>query len=1052
LRVHSNWPGDAVESHRFPINLQRQRIPDPNRHRCPLIHPAGTGNKCMQQAERAIRILTARLRRQVGTGTLHAVCLLCFAVSLKAQQPSYRIYSTEDGLPSDELYDVIEDRLGEIWIASDRGIARYDGYRFKTYSTADGLASNTNFMLEHDGLQRIWTNSVNGRLSCFSRDSFRIPVGQQVVSVQNTYTTFILSRDNKPIVPLRMSMANLNDINRDIREFHSPVAAYQNVPVWYELSDTGFKPFQADTMNLKRRGRFFLLAEGAEHALIWVRGAGVLKALKTPAGWLMFTHKQLILWETGNNTLQFSPVFNTLLLQNVFLDSAAGRLMVATRSGLAVFNGMQIAQPPVLILPQFNFTACERDREGNFWLSTWNQGLVKVPCIDLLNLAGASVLGEARILSLLTFQGRLFLGNSEGHVFSMDAAHRLQQLDNAGNGTGDQNQPIDQFNILGDTLWSSYGKAWRIQGDKTLALQPFLQSARAVFRDRQFHYIVGFRVNRIWRNTSTNEGYLQSTAALIHKRLYSALESRNGETWLGTSDGLYLLRGDDTQRINPKIDGKFPLKGRITDIREIPERNVLLVATRDAGLAIRYGNTWLHAGSGEWLVSPMINRIYVESENLVWLCTNKGVNRLHLQYIGTALRITGNELYTVEQGLPSGFVNDMAVFSGNYYFATNKGLSFIPVSLLAPSNVPPVINALQLSTTDSTYPNLQEQIEIGPWLNDLAIQFNAISFRKPAGAAFYRYRISGPGLSKAWTYTDQTSIRLLNLDPGNYLFELQARNNNHVWCQPSTIRFTIRPGFTQTLWFPLLMALLLLLGLLLIFFLYRKSVQRKQRLNQQIKDAQLKQKTTELELLRNQMNPHFIYNSLNSIQSYIHSGDFEGANDYIVRFSDLMRNTLTFSRLDVVSLDRELEFLENYLHLEQKRFSDKFTYRMVNTDGIDPEDYLVHPLILQPILENAVKHAFRGIAYAGEITIAYRYLSDGHCLEFTVDDNGKGFVPEAQPANGGSYGLQIVRRRLQILAEQHPEARCGMQVISDGGREIKGTHIVIHIPSEPKWN
>ena len=982
---------------------------------------------------------------------LSGLVVVCFQV--QAQQPSYRIYSTEDGLPSDELYDVIEDHLGEIWITSDRGIARYDGYRFKTYSTREGLASNTNFILYRDRQNRIWTNSVNGLLSRFSQDSFRVPAGQEAIAKFNTYTTFILSQKLNPVAPVRSNMADLNSITGDIRNYYADAAMPHQWPECYELSSDGFRKQQRDTGKVLRNGRFYLLEEGHDQALVWVRGAGALHARKTPRGLLMFTHKQLILWNTQANTLNFSRVFTDLLLQNTYTDVDAKRFMVSTRSGLAVFSSFDIAQEPTIFLPQFNFTGAVRDREGNFWLSTWNQGLVKIPCIDLLNLGGHSMLGTERALTLLVHEGQLFLGNSEGRVYTLDKQHRITPLGPTTGAAGDQNQPIEHFAILGDTLWSSYGKAWRIQNGLIQPVNPIFPTARSILRDRQNRNVIGFRVNSIWRDVQPGEEYTLKPA-IINKRLFSALESQSGETWLGTSDGLYVLRGNDTQRIHPKIGGQYPLKGRITDLKEIPGRKVLLVATRDAGLAIRYGQSWLHVGPGDVLVSPMINRIYVESENLVWLCTNKGANRLHLKYQGDALSIEKTELFSVEQGLPSGFVNDIAIFGKRYYFATNKGLSFIPVNLLAPSHIPPVINLLQLSTTDSVYANLAARAVIGPWLNDIAIQFSAISFRKPSGAAFYRYRISGPELSNQWVYTDQTSIRLLNLDPGDYSFELQARNNNHVWCPSQTLAFTIQPGFTQTWMFPVVLVLVLLGILLAAFVLYRRTERRKNLLNQQIKDAQLKQKTTELELLRNQMNPHFIYNSLNSIQSYIHNGDFEGANDYIVRFSELMRNTLTFSRLELVSLDRELDFLENYLHLEQLRFADKFSYRFVNLENLDPEDYLVHPLILQPIIENAVKHAFRGIGYPGEIAISFRYLPEGQCLEFAVEDNGRGFNPESQTGsgNGTHLGLSIVRRRLQILAEQHPDSRCDMQVISDDGKSIRGTRIIVHIPSEPKWN
>jgi ligand-binding sensor domain-containing protein len=187
---------------------------------------------------------------------LNGIAILS-AITLFAQQPSYRIYSTEDGLPSDELYDVIEDHLGEIWITSDRGIARYDGYRFKTYSTREGLASNTNFILYRDRQNRIWTNSVNGLLSRFSQDSFRVPAGQEAIAKFNTYTTFILSQKLNPVAPVRSNMADLNSITGDIRNYYADAAMPHQWPECYELSSDGFRKQQRDTGKVLRNGRFF---------------------------------------------------------------------------------------------------------------------------------------------------------------------------------------------------------------------------------------------------------------------------------------------------------------------------------------------------------------------------------------------------------------------------------------------------------------------------------------------------------------------------------------------------------------------------------------------------------------------------------------------------------------------------------------------------------------------------------------------------------------------------------------------------------------------------
>ncbi len=222
---------------------------------------------------------------------------------------------------------------------------------------------------------------------------------------------------------------------------------------------------------------------------------------------------------------------------------------------------------------------------------------------------------------------------------------------------------------------------------------------------------------------------------------------------------------------------------------------------------------------------------------------------------------------------------------------------------------------------------------------------------------------------------------------------------------------------------------IVLLLSLLAFVLYRRK-----QLKQQKQQAELKQK-----LLRSQMNPHFMFNTLNAINQYIQTNKGHEASDYLAQYSRLMRQILENSAVEFVGLDVEIEFLQNYLMMQQLRFEKSFSYTIEVDKSIDSEQFEIPPMIAQPFIENAIEHGVRGMV-GGEIRIQFGF--ENNILTLTVVDNGKGFQTSTQQVNHKSFALDITRERLNIAGNNTEK----LKITSPNPQTGKGTLVSIDVP------
>jgi sensor histidine kinase YesM len=247
--------------------------------------------------------------------------------------------------------------------------------------------------------------------------------------------------------------------------------------------------------------------------------------------------------------------------------------------------------------------------------------------------------------------------------------------------------------------------------------------------------------------------------------------------------------------------------------------------------------------------------------------------------------------------------------------------------------------------------------------------------------------------------------------------------------------------------------LLLLLGVFIFrtLTLKRKAALEKQKLESEKKQAELQQKATELEMqaLRAQMNPHFIFNCLSSINKFILKNDTDAASDYLTRFSRLIRFGLTNSQLSLIPLSDEIEMLRLYLDMERLRFSESFDYNISYENTIEPETIYIPPMLLQPFCENAIWHGLMHKQGQGRLEVMMS-LKDGQ-LQCIIADNGIGREKAAElktksGAKQKSFGLKITTERLALFNnEKTVHSFYQTEDILDEMKNVAGTKVILNI-------
>ena len=528
-------------------------------------------------------------------------------------------------------------------------------------------------------------------------------------------------------------------------------------------------------------------------------------------------------------------------------------------------------------------------------------------------------------------------------------------------------------------------------------------------------------------------------------------EDSRSVIWLTTFQGIF--RFDEPTQTFIKTETEYGIRS----ITEAPDGSMWAVGWPGLIKLDKDGRILLTRSVRDGLYDSECVQVMADSYNRIWVGTFDG---LHLfdPDANTFRR------FSVNDGLISNDTRISICPAGNSRLLVGNmgGWNTIDMELLARSNHRSAVQLGNIrvnsreSRKDWTKPVTLKDNE-----NAISFDFSVLNFRKPSDN-YYTYYLEG--LEQDWAHSgNDHQAFYTNLAPGKYIFH--ARPASISSGHELRVPFTIEPAWYETWWFRLAAALTVtgLLG-----YVYQNQLsyrtmktrlelaelarlQKETKYNEEMAAYQLKLSETEMASLRSQMNPHFIFNCLNSIQFFAAQNDSERASNYLSKFSRLIRLVLENSKSEYVTLENEVETLRLYIEMEAMRFPGKLDYYIETDSDIDPEMIRIPPLLLQPFVENAIWHGLMHKDAGGMVRISLT-KTENEVLHVEITDNGIGrqkatAYKSKSATKNKSLGMKITADRIELINQLYM-IDTNVQVIDlvDKDGIATGTKVVLNIP------
>ena len=970
-----------------------------------------------------------------------SIFLLLFTSLVLAQNPHpyFRNYTTDDGLPSPEVHYCLEDNDGYMWFATDNGVSRFDGYEFKNYGPREGLKDPVVFYLQKDSKGTIWMATMSGLLYYWKEDHI-YPFEQNYLIEERNHEGFHIN----DFYIDDMNTKYLSIKNIDILKFQNG-KPFEWIKKEHEEVDFFAKPIENRWMiggnfksvavknKIHNRASLELLLPNPQ--IISISNDLKSKSISNSRWIYQFESNKLhlqigdYLYELVNNQITWSQHFPFNVPNKSVHKLSNGQILIGTvgkRRGLYLYKNINHLKNNQYqyFLAEVSVSQIFKDGKGGFWFASLENGVFY--CQDFQQKIYDQSMGLTTD-NVMTFdfknEDELFIGSRDGYVFSLDeSTNLLNSLPLI------QNRDIvyelvylSQF----DELWATTGslfwfKNGQWEGKKNFNNNFTSGKKMTLSKDQSLiwtAYSGGFGATKI----SDKKVHLNSVDSGYKTRSFRVWEDQQERIWVANINGLFEFKYSKLIRPQPFFSA---FRVRAEDISELAD-STLVIGTKGEGVLFWKDSLFQQVTVADGLSSDMIENVYIDSSQNIWVGTLKGLNKITRRDTSFVVKV-----YSIFHGLPSNEINQVKVRGDEVWIATTKGLIKWKEPLFNTESKKPVIDKILVNNKSIdllAFSNLEY------WENNIEFYFTTINFRSQ-GKIKYRYRLNEAN----WNATYNRSVNFANLSPSSYRFEVQSQNENQIWSLSTVLEFEIQPPFYQTNWFFFLGMISLVF---LSWFFYNSQI------NKFKKEEALKLQMNELRnsALRAQMNPHFIFNCLNSIQNLIQQDDKENASLYLIRFAKMIRSTLNASTNNLITVEEEIQHLENYLKLEQLRFKDKFEYHIDIDPSIDQYEIELPSMLIQTYVENAIQHGFAEWKKNGKINIQF-YKKDNQ-LEIQIEDNGIGFFQSQQMKETDrklhrSLGMNISQKRLSLLDAANT---VNIQELKNKDGTIGGTLVTLRI-------
>ena len=978
---------------------------------------------------------------------------------LFAQKINTIQYNVEDGLPSSNIYQVLEDKKGYIWIATDKGLARFNGYTFQNFTIQDGLPSNDVWGIQQDKKGRLWLSTFN-HITYYEDNQFhtlplkdslalKAPMLQQYwIGEEEVY---LLANENGTNYFLEINVADSTQQLLKKNFQYAGYLGYKNNRKWF---------FNFPTNNLLPY--IYYVEDGTSKEIPFVElnqsSTSVVNRKYIKYSKYVYFFTEDAIWQFDYQQFKKIPIESIFgkgtKIEDIFSKNGTLQNIILLKTN----KGYKLLNADLRVLPLLNGTtnfykSILEDSKGNIWLSATN-GLFLITAnarnSQYFSLSNNNLNNNCTAL-YVEEDGTIWAANQKNVLWKIqqDSIEQVQLVQK--NYT---NVPLKYL-----LPWENHLVA---AGDFGIFLlppnpfqhtvieaQPYKKRSSKIYsphsskdnflpipvKELKIHQkqLIASRSNGVYK-FALQQDTLQRVS-FIKGRTYSCEVDHDGISWLGRKNGLWRAKGDTIEYLGDK----YPLlKYPINDLK-IDKDNNIWIATDGFGV-LYFDHEKIY--SLKESQNSNSNQLFINEQNIVWVATNRGVSKIKFTPAPSAFSYEYLQI-TSAHGLISNEVNQVVARNNILYAATNAGLTIINTDK-AMNNSPPQLYFERITANGKTLP-MATHFESAYPATNIAIEYVCLSYKSKSKIE-YQYQMTG--IDTAWQTTTSLIREYPQLDAGKYTFTIRAKDIDGYYSDTKNIQITIHPSWWATTWFR---GVALLLTGIIIYGVFRwqiASIRRqeteKTRINKQMAEL-------ELQVLRARMNPHFIFNSMNAIQNYVYTEDKRAAGKYIVQFSRLMRLFLNASYEKFTTLNQEIEISERYVALEKMRFENKFDYEFIIEKTLPLTTIKIPSLILQPYVENAINHGLVHRTTKGYLWVRV-YQDNNNMLICEVEDNGIGRVA-AQKIRQQSLkkhrprGMALVAERKRVLNDRHNlEVQIDLIDLYNEQAKATGTKVVIQIP------
>lgn len=990
------------------------------------------------------------MRKWVQSILAASLFTLIFNSQLYAQKGGiyYDHYTVNDGLPTQTIYTLIQDRKGFLWIATEAGVSCFDGKEFKNYTTEDGLGDNEVLDIYEDLKGRIWFIPFSARLSYYYKGKFHNATNDDLIKklpLQTTYPTLVEDEVGNLYSLISNKSQSILKIDTNNK------VSFISLPQLTGKNDSAYILYRSQDK------KTVYCITRAEHLILFKSdGTHTVINLKTPIygnnkRWFVNTKKpENIGYIDKNGVHLIIDLLDTIITKEETIAKTDGRLNLTVDKYKNIWQS-HLSQntlfyrytdsgytAPTHLLPSL-FSIIAFDNENNVWFCTSNQGIYKLPYSKLVDDATFYInqqLLQKNVLSIHAAKdGTLWMGYSNGSV-TMVSEQNVKHYDI--NFIGRTHNRVLQISSDKD------GDVW-CGGDETFVV--FKKLSKGVYAppqrlkiEKNVYYSMptkGFAFDTSGRfliTSSTHQKWANKAKMTVEgvpyfnpytRRLYSSFFDRDNNKYVSTLNGLLLVKNNKIINLS---DYDPKLNTRIQHYAQDSKGTIFLATYSDGLLAVENNKVVAGINKHKGLAGTICRKVICHNDTL-YIATNGGLTiaTYNKQHFTIVLQMGQSN------GLPSVDVNDISFLGNVLYVATSEGITAITLPIPKPTIVaPPQLTILSFTVNNTPY-STTSPIVFPYKKQRVSIEFIAPVMDKPSTVK-YRYRLAN---TADWNIITTNQLEFNDLQYGKHTIELQAKKYNSNWGEIKKLSFTITPPYYSTWWFRALVVIAVILGLYsLVRYMLTKRFKRQL--------AELKQKEA-------------IEKERNRIAADIHD-DIGAELTNIVILSRILKeektaqkpygnivDTLEKSSNEVITKMNEViwtlnasndtlhnlaAYLRNYIttFLTEHNVEGNINiHDDVYTDlQIKAETSRNIFLIIKESLHNIVKHS-----QATKVSITLKLKSKLLLIE--IHDNGIGF-DTLQQYNGN--GLRNIRKRVEALKGE-------VEIISEKG---KGTTTKAQIP------